>query len=55
MTETLEAYCPSCDAGRPFDRAASTELYLGTKTKWDCPACDYGFVRIGSDVDTSTA
>jgi transposase-like protein len=55
MTKQLEAYCPSCDAEQSFTRVASTELHLGTKTKWDCPECDYGFVRIDGEVDTSTA
>lgn len=47
-------YCPDCDEERTFYRAASTTLHLGTKIKWHCPDCAYGFVEIGEAVDTST-
>lgn len=52
----LDHYCPSCDTERTFWRAASTTLHLGEKVKWNCPECDYGFVRIsdnGTTVDSS--
>ncbi|MEF8853789.1 MAG: hypothetical protein V5A28_15450 [Haloarculaceae archaeon] len=55
MTKTLTEHCPACGAKRAFYRAASTEVHLGTKVKWHCPDCDYGFVRIDGSVDTSTA
>jgi len=45
--------CPECGADE-FYRAASTRLHLGEKVKWYCTECDYGFVRIGEAVDTST-
>jgi len=48
----LDQYCPQCEAERTFWLAASTELHLGTKTKWRCPECDYGFVKIDETVDT---
>jgi len=50
-----ETYCPQCDETRGFYRVASTTMHLGTKVKWHCPECDYGFVRIDGAVDTSTA
>jgi transposase-like protein len=55
MTATLTHYCPHCDDDREFFRAASTEVHLGTKVKWHCEDCDYGFVRIDGTVDTGTA
>jgi rubredoxin len=55
MTGQRDAYCPSCETEREFYRVASTEVHLGTKVKWNCAECDYGFVRIDGDVDTSTA
>jgi rubredoxin len=55
MTDELTHDCPSCGEPRSFYRAASTEVHIGTKVKWHCPECDYGFVRIDSDVDTATA
>lgn len=48
----LDQYCPQCEAEHTFWLAASTELHLGTKTKWRCPECDYGFVKIDETVDT---
>jgi len=50
----LDHDCPRCGADT-FYRAASTTLHLGEKVKWHCTECDYGFVRIGGAVDTSTA
>lgn len=55
MSETLEAWCPDCEVERPFYVAARTSLHLGEKTKWSCPDCDYGFVRIDDEVDTSAS
>ena len=52
MSLELERFCPDCDADRTFYRSASTTLHLGTKTKWACPECAYGFVRIDGDIDT---
>jgi rubredoxin len=52
MSMELERNCPECGETKAFYRAASTELHLGEKVKWHCPDCDYGFVRIGSTVDT---
>jgi transposase-like protein len=55
MSKTLEQHCPVCDADHTFYQAASTEVHIGTKVKWHCPECDYGFVRIDGTVDTATA
>jgi len=55
MTEKLEHECPECGAEREFYQAASTELHLGEKTKWYCPECDFGLVRINGDIDSTTA
>lgn len=52
MSEELTSECPHCDAERQFYLAASTNLHLGKKTKWYCPECDYGFVRIDHVLDT---
>jgi transposase-like protein len=53
MAKELTRTCPSCASERTFYLAASTNLHLGKKTKWGCPECDYGFVRIDGDIDTS--
>lgn len=53
MTLSLEAVCPECGATE-FYKAASMELHLGTKRKWHCPDCDYGFVTING-IDTSVS
>jgi transposase-like protein len=53
MASELDRPCPGCDEDRTFYRAASTELHLGLKTKWRCPDCGYGFVRIDDEVDTN--
>jgi rubredoxin len=50
----LAMECPECGADS-FYRAASTQIHLGEKVKWQCTECDYGFVRINGAVDTSTA
>lgn len=46
MGMELEDECPNCGEVT-FYRAASTRLHLGTKVKWHCPNCAYGFVEIG--------
>ncbi|MFT4883206.1 MAG: putative RNA-binding Zn-ribbon protein involved in translation (DUF1610 family) [Natronomonas sp.] len=53
MTLSLEEECPECGATE-FYKAASTRLHLGTKRKWHCPNCDYGFVTING-IDTSAS
>lgn len=55
MSLERDQYCPVCDDERVFYRAASTMMHLGEKTKWRCPDCDYGFVTIGEDVDSSAS
>lgn len=50
MTRSLEADCPECGE-QDFYKAASMLIQLGTKTKWHCPDCDYGFVQIDG-IDT---
>lgn len=55
MSLALEHYCPVCGEDREFYKAASMSVHLGRKEKWHCPECDYGFVRIGGNVDSSTA
>lgn len=52
MSRELERECPVCGEPKTFYRAAATRMHLGTKVKWHCPDCDYGFVRIGDSVDT---
>ena len=53
MSLELDHDCPACGDTRTFYRAASTELHLGTKIKWRCPECEYGFVTIGDDINSS--
>jgi len=55
MSLELGQYCPSCGTDREFYKAASMSVHLGRKEKWRCTECDYGFVRIGGEIDTSTA
>lgn len=55
MTSELEQYCPQCETERTFWLTASMELHLGLKTKWSCPECEYGMVRIDGDIDSSAA
>lgn len=50
----LQRDCPECGASS-FWRAASTQVHLGEKVKWDCTECDYGFVTIGESVDSASA
>ena len=52
MSLKLERPCPVCGTQPTFYRVASTLLHLGKKVKWRCPVCEYGFVTIGSDIDT---
>jgi len=54
MSLELDHECPECETERSFYRAASTTLHLGEKTKWRCPECDFGFVRINGDVDSAS-
>lgn len=55
MSRELEHYCPDCEGDREFYQMASTTLHLGTKVKWHCPDCEYGFVQVNGVIDTSTA
>ena len=55
MAMELERACPGCGEERAFYRSASMNLHLGLKTKWACPECGYGFVRIDGTVDTGSA
>ncbi|MDS0221010.1 hypothetical protein NDI54_06580 [Haloarcula sp. S1AR25-5A] len=55
MALEFEHYCPECEEYRDFWKVASTKMHLGTKVKWHCPECDYGFVRINGEVDTGQA
>ena len=55
MSEVIDHECPSCGTEREFYQAASMNVHIGTKVKWHCPECDYGFVRIDGTVDTSDA
>ena len=54
MARELDHDCPDCGEEQTFYRTASTTLHLGTKTKWRCPECEYGLVRVG-DIDSATA
>lgn len=47
--------CPECGEERTFWKTASTRLHLGTKQKWQCSECGFGFVRIDGTVDTGSA
>jgi rubredoxin len=55
MSLELEHECPACGETRTFWKVASMEVHLGTKMKWDCPECDYGFVQIDGSVDSSSS
>ncbi|MFC6835492.1 DUF7838 family putative zinc beta-ribbon protein [Halomarina ordinaria] len=52
MSLEIEHYCPKCGEERDFYRTASTLVHLGEKTKWRCTECDYGFVKIGDDIES---
>ncbi len=51
MSLSLENDCPKCDSTE-FYKAASMRIQLGTKMKWHCTSCEYGFVTING-IDTS--
>ena len=53
MSLSLKQDCPKCENDE-FYKAASTRLHLGTKVKWHCTGCDYGFVEING-INTITA
>ncbi|MFB6281221.1 MAG: hypothetical protein ABEH40_04295 [Haloferacaceae archaeon] len=53
MSLERDRRCPECETTRSFYRAASTRLALGEKTKWRCPECGHGIVRIGEDIETT--
>lgn len=53
MGTELVCTCPSCGDEQTFHRMASTTLHLGEKTKWYCPECGFGFVRIGGDISSA--
>jgi rubredoxin len=53
MVQELDHACLQCGTERTFYRTASTNLHLGLKTKWSCPECDYRFVQIDGDIDSS--
>jgi rubredoxin len=55
MSLETDHYCPDCESDVTFYRAASTHVHLGEKIKWHCTECDYGFVKIDGNVDTSEA
>ena len=55
MTLEMEHECPACGETRTFWKTGATKLHLGTKRKWECGECGYGFVRIDGTVDTATA
>lgn len=52
MSLEMDHDCPECGERQVFWRTASTELHLGTKTKWVCTDCDYGLVLING-IDSS--
>ena len=54
MSLELEMDCPVCEEPRTFWKTGSTKLHLGTKRKWECSECGYGFVRIDGSVDTAS-
>ncbi|WP_425492365.1 hypothetical protein [Halobellus inordinatus] len=45
MSLEREYDCPEC-GNTEFWKTASMELHLGTKTKWRCSECGYGFIEI---------
>ncbi|MFW5965408.1 MAG: hypothetical protein ACOCP3_01495 [Halodesulfurarchaeum sp.] len=49
----IEHYCPACGEETTFSLMASTQMHLGTKTKYWCNECDYELVLIGEDVDAA--
>jgi rubredoxin len=55
MVMELDHHCRTCGEARTFWRVASTHLHLGEKTKWRCPECEFGFVRIDGIDSTADA
>ena len=55
MASELDHDCPNCGEERTFYRTAAMNLHLGLKTKWACPECQYGFIRIGGDISSASA
>ena len=55
MSQEIERTCPHCGTDRTFYLAASTNLHLGLKTKWACPECSFGFIRIDGDISSASA
>lgn len=55
MNTDLDHDCPECGVERTFYLTASMELHLGRKTKWRCPECGFGFVKIDGDIDSAQA
>lgn len=53
MASELNHECPDCRQERTFYRSAATNLHLGLKTKWVCPECGFGFIRIDGDISTA--
>ncbi|MFB6080470.1 MAG: hypothetical protein ABEJ81_05690 [Haloferacaceae archaeon] len=54
MSLELDHDCPVCGTSRTFYQTAVTRLALGLKTKWRCPECGHGFVRIDG-IETTAA
>lgn len=52
MSLEIQHYCPNCGEETTFYRTASTLLHLGLKTKWRCSEGEYGFVRIGENIES---
>lgn len=55
MSLELERECPECGETTTFWKSATTVLHLGTKRKYQCSECGFGFVRIDGAVDTGVA
>lgn len=46
MSLEIERECPRCGTEQTFWRVAATTLHLGTKTKWRCEDCGFGFIEV---------
>lgn len=46
MSLKKEVDCPRCGETVTFYRSAAMNLHLGTKTKWRCTECNFGFIQI---------
>jgi len=55
MATELDHDCPNCGEEQTFYRTAATNLHLGLKTKWACPECSFGFIRIDGDISSAPA